>query len=198
MLKKSLLLLHLLLVSLSGASCLNEPSTSQIQSKVNTKTNFKIQQPSDEAKIDDKNITFQVSDTKLESLLAQPLPDVVFVFSCQNNETKETVCNQDYFKLNFPITSNNILEDYWREAIKFRYETVIKKNELNAQSYYNKTIEFSNISESVSESLQKVYVDAPKGKRQISYNESGEIIGFLNKKSSNLIQQAKTVDAWKF
>lgn len=150
-----------------------------------------VLRPDDEAKIDGKLEKINLPDLKLETFISQPAPHIWFVFPCQ--ETEKEKCAENSFTMELNNEAKNLLSDYWRKALTYIYKSYLKKDEymLDGDIYYKTATEHSNNSFEFERNIKKVFIEAPKRKRQISDGEAWEIIGFINKSAFEIAKQAK-------
>ena len=161
------------------------------QDSMATNTGAAVVRPNDEAKIDGKLEKINLPDLKLETFVSQPPPDIRFVFSCR--ETEKDKCSESNLTAELEDEAKKLLADYWRKALTYIYKHYLKKDEymLNGDIYYKTSVEHVNNSLEFEKNLRKVFINAPNGKRQISYTEANEIIGFINKSAFEIAKQAK-------
>jgi hypothetical protein len=146
-----------------------------------------IEKSSDEAKIEVYQKNFVISDTDLDTILEIAPPIIKFNFPCQG-ENKETIHSEDLFKLLVSNYDQIIFERYWKESLKFRYETIFVHSEIDSKSNFEKTNLFFSKSNEFINSFDSIYIKAPNGKRKISNEEAIEIMKGINLATSKIVK----------
>ena len=94
-----------------------------------------------------------------------------------------------------PQEIHESLEKFWKDVLTPRYQ--IKFYELDGNSYHQKMNDLFVTSSNFTKVLENTYIDTPNGKRQISMNEAGDIVKFVNTASIKVIEQANTLETMK-
>ena len=149
----------------------------ETESKLSANTASIIESPSDEAKIEGIIPDYELKETSLEYLQSLPRPGIKLVFQ------SKTINNEE-----LPEDVKTTLNEHWKEAIKFMYADVFK----TAPSQ-SRDMAWANYCQKTNQKLQKLFIEAPNGKRNISQTEARELWGFLNETAANITSRAKSL-----
>ncbi len=144
-------------------------------------TGATMARPADEAIVEIVIPDYELKEATLEHLQSLPIPDFKLIFKSQDN-----------FKTELPADVKNILEIHWKEAIKFFYSRRFNKP-LTAQDGYKRDVVWTNYCQRIEEKLQKLFIAAPNGDRQISLTEADDLYGGLNQAAVNIIDKAEKI-----
>lgn len=131
-------------------------------------------------------------DAELETVLTHPLPEIRFIFPCQNAKVNKKNCNEGFFNAKLPLNQSD-LEKFWKDILTIRYQ--IEKNDLNGNNYYQSLNSIFIKSSDFSKLLQKSNIETPTGERKISENEADEVVRYINICSTKVIENIKKVES---
>ena len=116
------------------------------------------------------------------SIFAHPVPQVWLVFPPSGqNASKMTVA--------LPSDARKSLSDCWDAELEYRYKKAFEPRSL--QKRIEDDYALGRVNMSVLSKLESIDIDTPTGKRKISGDEVGAIIGFLALAAQNVVEQAK-------
>jgi hypothetical protein len=128
------------------------------------------------------------------ALPGQPVLDVWLEFVESKREgqptRKSSEDKEPLIKVTLPPEAKELLKSYWEEALKFDYNEAFVKPR-NAQEGYDRDVAWTRYCTSSTEKLQKIEIDAPDGRRNISDEEAPDLLFFLHKASASLVKSAK-------
>ena len=135
----------------------------------------------DEARIEGTTPDYEIKETTQEYLQSLPMPELKFVFQSKTIENKE-----------LPNDIKGVLDAHWKEALRFTYENYLHKP-ADGQTAYKMDIAWVNFCHQTDQKLQKLLIDAPYGKRNISQSEAMDLWGFLNGAAAKVMDKAKNI-----
>lgn len=160
-------------------------SVSQGQAVVAVTRNASV--PSDEGKADASVAPFQALSAGLrDSVLAQPLPEISLVFPAQHRQTGGTFGK----KLALPYEARKPLTSCWLAYLAYYYRIEIER-ESDPQSRSDNDNAMISITEDTAADLEKLVIDAPNGRRNISHNEARDVAYFLGRAAAGVVKEAK-------
>lgn len=129
------------------------------------------------ARVEGNTSEIKVDKLDLDTVLQQSAPEVWFVFDCKDYiEVIKAKCTNDKLKSELPPEAKPLIEEFWKQTLTifFRFypsKTSEEKDKGDLQYH-----EFSNQLES---KLVDFTIDAPEGKRKLTYQEGDLIIDFI-------------------
>jgi hypothetical protein len=188
-------LLLLIIVSLTVIQCTNSGSASQLPLptptpliKTTVVSNGTYTLITDGGEITGKVSELTITDSKLESILKHPVPEIWFVFSCEEQSTVDCVEGKE--KKELPDKVKTLVEVYWKDCLEFRYKMLNKEFQNSEEesklrsSQLDKLLEFSR-------EVQKVTVEAPKGRRSIVSVEAENIVSVTVQAAEYVVDSAQ-------
>jgi hypothetical protein len=167
----------------------SEKTYSANQAKVGSEKIYSANQ----AKVEGSFQIAEMTDTSLEKVLAQSIPSIWFVFPCNEDNIKKELCKEESLKIEIPEETQKSLKNFWKDALTFRYNINIRKDELNGEKYYQQTKAFFVTSSSFAKYLEEIAINTPDGKRKISPDEANDVVYFINTASMKVIEQVEAL-----
>lgn len=149
------------------------------------------EKPADEGTIEGKPSDSAIADSKLETILRQPLPEIWFVFACQNDKDSSAEnCVDGRTKKEISPEIKELAEKRWRECLRFSYLDLNKKFS-NPQELMDAETVYINENRKFHSALKKLLVEAPNGKRLVSDNEAYELLSYIMQTAKETVQSAR-------
>lgn len=149
----------------AGASDNTRPAINSSSSKASTG-----------ARVEGDTIEIKIDKLDLDNVLQQPAPKVWFVFDCREHTSIKAKCTNNKLKRELPPEAELSIEEFWKQTLtilfKFYPSRTSEEKEEGDLQYH----EFSNKLES---KLVNLLIDAPEGKRRLTYQESNLIIDLI-------------------
>lgn len=178
-------MLAITFVGLAVAGKLN-PLRSVSQGQAVVVVTRKSNVPSDEGKADGSVTPFQAMSVGLrDSVLAQPLPEISLGFPAQDRQTGGAPGN----KLALPDEASKPLTSCWLAYLAYYYRREIEGGS-DAQARLNDALEIISVTEDTAADLEKLLIDAPNGRRNISHNEARDVAYFLGRAAAGAVKEA--------
>lgn len=158
--------------------CGHRPTDTAENSNVYATTSAGISRPADEMIVVGEVPDYGEYDRDLEIMMKLPRPRLMLV--------SEGAPEQ---KLGLPEEAEKILDDHWREAIKFFYNDEYVPTG-SAQNQGNRDTAWGRFCSATGQALQKVNIEAPGGKRTLSQTEASELWASLNRSAVKLVKKS--------
>lgn len=138
---------------------------------------------------------FKFTEERLDaSLFSLSAPEVWLVFPASRAEAQppdsSTRGADSTVRVDLSPEVRRALVSQWQAALPYFYETEIERVP-DAATYFSKSVAFSNLSLTTMRLLEGFTVNAPDGKRNISADEAGELLRFINAAAADAVGQAK-------
>lgn len=168
------------------------PANVQVTVGSNTKaaTEFSDEKPTDEGTVAGSRKDSVITNLALETVLRQPLPEIWFVFPCQNGgNISDEACVNGKMKKDIPPKVKELSEERWKNSLRFAYLDLMKKF-TNTQELMDEEAAYINANRKFQSEIGKLFVEAPNGKRLISEDEVFALTDYLRKTAKETIQTA--------
>lgn len=127
------------------------------------------------------------------SVLAHPVPQVWLVFPVLSEAHRARAIDNPSLptiKVDLPQEAAPTIQAQWEVVLACQYERDVTGIQ-NAQSGMNFDIAVANSFLHTRRELQKLSIDAPDGRRNISQDEADSIASFINASAVDVIKQAR-------
>lgn len=182
-------LLFLLLMTIAQFGCDSSSVKSQTtNSSSNTVTGYEPVRPKDEGRVVGEFERAKLDKATEETIKQQPAPRFFLIFQCSNDETN---CTGGERRQNLPVEAQKLVDDYWKQLLDYGYEMLTDRRKDIDFDTYNRLINKQEIAATKFEnSMRKITVVAPNGKRELSENEVSQIMLTSNDKVCQTVQQS--------
>jgi len=148
-----------------------------------------------EGKADGKVLPFEPAGENLKaSLFAHPAPEVWLAFRVPAKQGQPQTATGD---TNEPATKTELtpeakraLQSHWEMALDYYYKSEFGEVP-DAESDRNESVVLTNSFLVTTRKLKTLPIDAPDGRRNISWNEASDLARFMAAAAANLVEQAK-------
>lgn len=134
------------------------------------------------------------SNSLKASLFSHSAPEIWLIYPSTKAEAQPTDTlnpgGEATVKVDLSPEVRRMLGSQWQAALAYFYETEIE-NVADAGTYYSKSVTFSNSSLTTMRLLEVQTVEDPSGRRNISADEAGDLVRFVNAAAAEVVAQAK-------
>jgi hypothetical protein len=140
-------------------------------------------------------IPFRRTDEDLkDAIMAHPFPNVWLTFTTSSKQGQPQSDSPDRgettAKVELPDEANQLLRTYWQTYLKATYNMDIKDMP-EGESYLAQMVVISRSSDNTTQKLMKVDIEAPNGKRKLSWDEARDLTSLISGFAKDIINQAK-------
>ena len=139
--------------------------------------------PADEASVDRSIPTYKLQGAKREELLLLPLPEVRFVFA------SETAIVTD-----LSPDAKSAVEAHWKQALFYFYYDEFARPQ-TPRDISERGLRWLKACDKTRRQLMRIEIEAPNGKRRMSFKEASETFTFLNHVAIHVIEKWKELNA---
>ena len=174
----------------TGASCASHDSVPQ-STKVNVEptppvaanASGAIERPRDEAIVESLESHREIRGSRFEDLKDLRAPEIVFVFGSERKMLKQLSAD-----------GSKIVEEHWTEALRRFYDTQFDPPQ-SAEEQVERDRAWASVCQQTQQSLMNAQIEAPGGRRKISYTESSETYALLNRLALDVVRKAMNLHA---
>ena len=117
------------------------------------------------------------------------MPEVWLIFSPETLWTSKEV-DASGIRVELPSEAQQILLTQWKAVLAARYKQEVAGLP-DAKSFEREDVVIANSTDNAQRELTEILIDAPDGKRKLSWSEANDLVIFINKTSADLIAQIK-------
>lgn len=147
--------------------------------------------PASQGKVEGHMPPLTAAGNLKEFLTTHPAPEIWLVFARPMGWNGGPSNNQtEGLKVELPAQAISILQTQWKAVVASRYKEDVEGLP-DVESFTREDASIARASTDALQGLTKVTIDAPDGKRPISWREAEGLVHFVNAKSSELIAGSK-------
>lgn len=184
-------LCSILLVVLTLNCAVQNVSKAQLNQQANTGVKVNNDSSTNSAKVNASLQQISITDYRIETVLSYPMPDMWLTFACNKGNSGKETCGQEDLRVELSSEVKNKIREYWKDSLTFRYNTLVKVENFEANRNNKLSSEFSSVSQNFAEGLKQIRLDLPNEQRSLTTNEVDDIMRFINEFSLTVIEQAK-------
>ncbi len=149
--------------------------------------------PAIQGKATGKVLPFSHKGGNLKSeILAHPVPEVWLVFPAAETSAKTASSDPNNLtvKVELPPEASSELQLQWKTALAFYYYEAKPEGATTPDSDVKESLAYAKSFGDTERKLYAMQIDTPTGKRNISFDEAGDIVAFIGASAGNLVKQA--------
>jgi hypothetical protein len=192
--RPSIMMIIMLLVVTTAMQCnrisLNASNMSQEGGKT-VPGNAPVQGRVPQGKAEGRIQPFKLTGSNLkESVMAHPMPEIWLVFASTSGPAPNSSAERLSIRVELPQDAQPVLLTQWNKVLASKYKQEVEGLS-DAESFKKEDIAIASATDTSQRELTKLSIDAPDGKRTISWEEANELVVFINRAVTNLIGEAK-------
>jgi hypothetical protein len=188
-------IVFIILLAFFTIQCSKLSPETKIYSQANANGNPKNSGYGSNGKVTGKILPFNFMGEDLKtSFVNQPLPEIWLTFSIENKSAMQNSSPEE-LKVDLPIEAKELLNLYWKDSLQYKFNTEIAPKpgveQPSAEQYKEEMSKIVSAASRTKNELQKILITTPTEKRNISYEEAGELISFISSSAIELTNQVK-------
>ena len=132
-----------------------------------------------------------INNTNLSTMLEQPAPKIWFNFDCPEESSVIEICHEENLKQEMPGEALDVIDQFWKDTIGIRHLTIIRKNEITAQTYQDEILAYTARATVFEKNLEEIWIETPQGRRKMSQVEARDVSAYLMRISFDVIERSQ-------